>query len=169
VDLTALSTALARGLPAHPASSSDPVLPVLPLVPWRTVRDLRWDVQRRRRAERYARRQLVYGRLVAPRCAPHGTLSGYQDWGCRCGACREVSTAATTRWRADRRVASELIDLTEEEREVSDDDDDTRPATPAELQAALEDDVALESGVCPLCSKPATAEQLVTHLRRGCP
>ncbi len=43
--------------------------------------------------ERMNERVLVDGRLVHPR-APHGTRSGYQNWGCRCVPCTRANTEA---------------------------------------------------------------------------
>lgn len=48
-------------------------------------------IQRRRR-ERFALRELVDGRLVAPRPAElHGTVNTYNDWGCRCAPCTRAA------------------------------------------------------------------------------
>ena len=60
----------------------------------------------RRRAERWALRTLVDGRLVIPpmRGGPqHGTYSSYNNWGCHCEHC---TAAAQRARRASTRAAS---------------------------------------------------------------
>lgn len=42
--------------------------------------------------------------IADPSLIPHGTLSGYQFWGCRCSACR-ARVAQAWRERAARRHA----------------------------------------------------------------
>lgn len=37
-----------------------------------------------------------------PELVPHGTVTGYQNWGCRCPLCRGQHSAAQARWRAAR-------------------------------------------------------------------
>lgn len=53
---------------------------------------------RRARQERYARRVLVGGRLVAPvRPEQHGRKNTYSYHGCRCAPCTEATSAANLR------------------------------------------------------------------------
>lgn len=54
------------------------------------------------RAEKKSRRVLIDGRLVAP-TNEHGTISTYNNWGCRCDPCVEAATAYHRRYRALRR------------------------------------------------------------------
>lgn len=54
--------------------------------------------------------------LISPN-APHGTLSGYINWGCRCSECRRANTEAKRTWREIRmkeRVESEEESKTDE-------------------------------------------------------
>lgn len=51
--------------------------------------------------DRYVERVRVGGRWYHPG-APHGTASGYSNYGCRCRACTGEWTAATRRRRAER-------------------------------------------------------------------
>lgn len=43
------------------------------------------------RNKHYAERILIDGKLVHPN-APHGTLGGYNYWGCKCEKCSECET-----------------------------------------------------------------------------
>lgn len=62
----------------------------------------------RRRAERFASRVLVDGRLVAPGPRQHGKQQTYSNWGCRCEpcdlanreSCNSYRTGAATQGRA---------------------------------------------------------------------
>lgn len=45
---------------------------------------------RRRKAERFNLRVVESGQWVTTAQVPHGRMSTYTNWGCRCGECRQV-------------------------------------------------------------------------------
>lgn len=62
--------------------------------------------KRRERMRHYASRVLVDGRLVTPGDhVPHGTVPGYQRFGCRCLPCAEARSAYRKDWADARRSA----------------------------------------------------------------
>jgi hypothetical protein len=54
--------------------------------------------RRKREAERrvrYAQREMVDGRLVAPGRVRHGTVEAYAEFGCRCRRCERAAAQAS--------------------------------------------------------------------------
>lgn len=44
---------------------------------------------------RYAQRELIDGKLVAPGAVPHGKVETYAEHGCRCPRCARAAEAAS--------------------------------------------------------------------------
>lgn len=64
-------------------------------------RDYRYDERQDRRAARI----MVGFRLVHPR-APHGTKSGYSNYGCQCAPCVEAGRISNAAYKARRKAKS---------------------------------------------------------------
>lgn len=60
----------------------------------------------RRRAERYAMRELVGGWWVSTGPVEHGMASTYHNWGCQCGPCRFAAARSRNPGSVPRRAVS---------------------------------------------------------------
>ena len=66
---------------------------------------MKWDAKAHAAYQAEYRERL---RTVPDRDIPHGTLSGYTNFGCRCGECRAVIAEAQRRSRARRKAVSDV-------------------------------------------------------------